>query len=83
MKKKYVKRPLIIEAEQWFPWQPVEGVSNKLKNLDIDMTVDSYIDTLEGRMKVKPGDYIITGIKGERYCCDAIIFEESYDELKK
>lgn len=38
-----------------------------------------YVDTLEGRMYGKPGDYLVTGIHGERYPCDQTIFEESYD----
>lgn len=37
-----------------------------------------YIDTLEGKMKADKGDYIITGIHGEKYPCKPDIFEESY-----
>jgi hypothetical protein len=36
------------------------------------------VNTLEGVMKGKAGDYLITGIKGEQYPCDADIFHESY-----
>jgi hypothetical protein len=39
----------------------------------------SYIDTLEGRMSVKPGDWVITGVKGERYPCKPDIFEATYE----
>lgn len=39
------------------------------------------IETKEGKMKGKPGDYLIIGIHGERYPCDREIFEESYDEV--
>ena len=39
------------------------------------------IDTLEGKMKGKPGDYLVVGIKGERYPVRKDIFEESYDEV--
>lgn len=35
--------------------------------------------TLEGRMDIKKNDYIITGIKGERYPCKKDIFEETYE----
>jgi len=38
--------------------------------------------TLEGMFTGKPGDYLITGIKGEQYPCDKEIFEETYEELK-
>lgn len=37
------------------------------------------ISTLEGGMVAEKGDYIITGVKGERYPCKPDIFEETYD----
>ncbi len=41
------------------------------------------IDTLEGKMKASPGDYIITGIHGEQYPCKPDIFEETYEPVEK
>ena len=38
-----------------------------------------YINTLEGKMRADPGDWIITGVKGERYPCKPDIFEETYE----
>jgi len=38
------------------------------------------VKTLEGKMKGKPMDYLIRGVKGELYPCDKEIFEESYIE---
>ncbi|RYZ48835.1 MAG: hypothetical protein EOO14_21575 [Chitinophagaceae bacterium] len=40
------------------------------------------IETMEGLMQGKAGDYLIVGIKGEMYPCDRAIFEETYDILK-
>jgi len=40
-----------------------------------------WIDTLEGGHNVCPGDWIITGIKGERYPCEPDIFEATYEPL--
>lgn len=37
------------------------------------------IETLEGVMTANPGDYIITGIKGERYPIKPDIFCATYD----
>lgn len=37
------------------------------------------IQTLEGVMVANPGDWIITGIKGERYPCKPEIFAETYE----
>lgn len=41
-----------------------------------------YIRTLEGDIKVSPGDFVIRGIKGEYYPCKPDIFEASYDEVE-
>lgn len=37
------------------------------------------IETLEGVMVANPGDWIITGVKGERYPCKDDIFQETYE----
>ena len=37
------------------------------------------IETLEGTMKAAPGDYIITGVKGEQYPCKPDIFNMTYE----
>lgn len=42
-------------------------------------SADFYIQTLEGRMTVGIGDWIITGVKGEHYPCKPDIFEATYD----
>ena len=70
---KYRKRPIVIEAEQWFPGKEVTGV--------MEFKGYGYIDTLEGMMTVSPGDFIITGIKGEIYPCKPDIFHETYEEV--
>lgn len=40
-----------------------------------------WIDTLEGGHTVCPGDWIITGIKGELYPCKPDIFEATYEPV--
>lgn len=40
-----------------------------------------WIDTPEGGHTVCPGDWIITGIKGERYPCKPDIFQSTYEPL--
>ncbi len=37
------------------------------------------IETLEGTMHASPGDWIITGLRGEQYPCKPDIFEASYE----
>lgn len=36
------------------------------------------IETLEGYQDVDPGDWIVTGVEGERYPCDDEVFRETY-----
>ena len=63
VKKKYRKRPIIIEA-----YQTKEEVE---------------IETLEGIMRANVGDYIITGIHGEKYPCKKEVFDETYDLIEE
>jgi hypothetical protein len=37
------------------------------------------IETLEGRHRANPGDWIIRGVKGEFYPCKPDIFAATYD----
>lgn len=41
-----------------------------------------WIDTLEGGHTVCPGDYIITGVQGERYPCKPGIFVATYEPVE-
>lgn len=43
------------------------------------MTEHGWTDTLEGGHIVCPGDWIITGVEGERYPCKPGIFEATYE----
>lgn len=70
---KYRKLPVIIEAEQWFPGRHILGVKN------IDGKDYGEIDTKEGTMAVTSGDWVITGVMGERYPCKPDIFEMTYE----
>ncbi len=40
------------------------------------------IQTLEGKMAVSPGDWVIRGVKGEFYPCKPDIFDLTYDYIK-
>ena len=41
-----------------------------------------WIDTLEGGHIVCPGDWIITGIKGEKYPCKPDVFVATYEPFE-
>lgn len=38
-----------------------------------------FIETLEGTMEARPGDWIIKGIRGELYPCKPDVFEKTYE----
>lgn len=40
------------------------------------------IETLEGCMRMNPGDFAIEGIKGEHYPCEGSIFRLSYEAVE-
>ena len=71
---KYRKKPVVIEATQWFK----EGDHPAVKT-DFLFGGKPYIDTLEGPHMVTAGDFIITGVKGEHYPCKPDIFWATYD----
>jgi hypothetical protein len=41
----------------------------------------AVVDTMEGKHAVSPGDWIITGVKGEKYPCKPDIFEATYEPV--
>lgn len=45
------------------------------------MHIHGWIETLEGGHIVCPGDWIITGVQGERYPCKPDIFEQTYEQV--
>ena len=83
---KYRKKPVVIEAIQW------DGTYTQAKLLEQKLGLNSLgmdtknnkvyyweIETLEGGYEVNPGDWIITGVKGEHYPCKPDIFEMTYE----
>ena len=118
---KYRKKPIVIEATQWFkngdhpadyekeehgfedgkfrafsseerkaaewegsvvryfrhPEMPGDQVCEQCSETLFE---HGFIDTLEGGHRVCPGDFIITGIKGERYPCKPDIFAATYED---
>jgi hypothetical protein len=45
-------------------------------------STQQMIDTLEGVMVASPGDWIVTGVKGERYPVKPDIFEMTYETVE-
>ena len=64
-----------------YPDQEVDDLSIPDKGWYIDPSDGSLmIRTLEGDMRVSPGDYVIKGVNGEFYPCKPDIFDKTYEE---
>ena len=82
MVKQYVKKPIVIEAVQFNGKNSAdihEFCGDKVRE---PVGVD-YLEivTLEGVMRISPGDYVIKGIRGEFYPCKPDIFKKTYEEV--
>ena len=97
MIKKYIKKPIKIEAIQLKEDNIIEVFdfldeanyketksTEELEDFNQRMLKQGYIEieTLEGIMKASFGDYIIKGVKGEFYPCKSDIFQATYEEVR-
>lgn len=86
---KFRKKPVVIEAVQYPCEHPapktcgcVEYIASRPgENIGVACSNcgHHFIDTLEGRMRVSSGDWIITGVHGEYYPCKPEIFAATYE----
>jgi len=88
--KKYRKKPVVIEAQQWFKegdheevtmYPPNDDPADNCEYCEMWMGDHGRISTLEGGHIVCPGDWIIKSVKGEYYPCKPDIFEATYEEV--
>lgn len=82
MIKKYVKKPVAIEAVPWTGNNLAE-INEFMKKFIKVIGLTLEIPTLEGNMKASLGDYIIKGVNGEFYPCKPDIFAKTYEEVTK
>jgi hypothetical protein len=80
--RKYVKRPIPIEAMQytydsWFKLIRWMDKHSQAYHLEQNGTLKLF--TLEGWQICNPGSYVIRGVGGEFYSCQQDIFNVSYE----
>lgn len=85
---KFRKKPIVIEAIQWTgdknQKEDPEWLVKAINNSQITISYpDMLINTLEGKMIARPGDFIIRGINGEIYPCKPDIFAKTYDMVEE
>ena len=87
---KYRKRPVIIDAFQWTgdqnqtedPTWIIEALNaKKVKIVGSGKLCIMSIETLEGVMTGRVGDFIIKGVQGEIYPCKPDIFNQTYEKV--
>ena len=85
---KFRKKPVVVEAVQFLPYRKsydeiARIAVNGIRTVQIlerdDGLPQLFIDTLEGQMEAKIGDWIIKGISGEIYPCKPDIFYATYE----
>ena len=80
---KYRKKPVVVEAVKLTDENAHVVVGWCDGNLELrGGKIDLFwINTLEGRMLARAGDYIIKGVKGEFYPCRPDIFHATYEAV--
>ncbi len=91
---KFRKKPVVIEASQWHTHgdhpqvETVPGVDGRSTCTICNKPMPEHgqvktLETFDGSSKhrVCPGDWIITGVKGEHYACKPDIFAATYESV--
>jgi hypothetical protein len=91
---KFRKKPVVIEAEQYHEGLE-DGFDIRFRDKEdpnstwgIQTSEDEipvkipYINTLEGKHYITEGDWIVTGVKGERYPVKNDIFLMTYEKVE-
>ena len=81
--RKYRKKPVVIEA-MLFYGSNYNDVVRWIMNDDRENEKpkdEVTIQTLEGVMTARIGDYVIKGVNGEFYPCKPDIFSKTYEEI--
>ncbi len=78
---KFRKKPVVIEAVQFRSGMQDGALAADVVEGRVRYTEAGtmLIETLEGVMEAKPGDWVIRGVKGELYPCKPDIFSATYE----
>jgi len=88
---KYRNKPVVIEAYRFTgsstsSWKIKEwmdgGLCPEPGGMQTADMCNCEIETLEGTMKARPGDWIVRGVQGEFYPVRADIFEQTYEAVE-
>ena len=57
----------------------MEAIKKPIRIKCVQINEPFIVETMEGRMKGKKGDWLIIGVNGEMYPIDHGIFQKTYD----
>lgn len=76
---RFRRKPVEIEAELFDPDDTEQHARLGLRR---DQALGAFlVPTLEGDMRISEGDWIVTGVLGERYPCKPKAFELTFERL--
>lgn len=89
---KYIKNPIPVDAIE-YKYGLEDGFDDIEVAINGGLDTENYVNptninkvpfiyTLEGKHYITKGDYIITGVDGERYPCKRDIFLKTYTMFK-
>lgn len=80
---KFMKKPVVIEAVQFRTGEQDSAFAGDVIAGRVRYPEDGtmLIDTLEGSMIARSGDWIIRGVNGELYPCKPDIFAKTYEPV--
>lgn len=80
---RFRKKPVVIEAMRYLPGKTCEALAEWMDcpHVEDDCYEDAewLVETLEGPLYAKAGDWIVRGIQGEFYPVKPDIFEATYE----
>lgn len=79
---KYRKKPVEIDA---WPYKDTDTCRTMLRKQGAHLFEEDgawHVRTMEGAYKLEKGWYVIKGVRGEFYPCEAGIFRETYEKVK-
>lgn len=80
---RFRKKPVVIEAWRFHGLDRLEGMPGWVAGASQDRAGSDglFIQTLEGVMEARPGDWIIQGVKNEVYPCRDDVFAATYERV--
>jgi hypothetical protein len=82
---KFRRKPIVLEAEQFFPsrkpWPDGVYRIGGSHGVEDETDKDTWcrVKTLEGELRVATGDWIVTGVNGEKWPVKPDVFEATYE----